>query len=111
MYIIGVAVRLVDGTSYYNGRVEIRYNGQWGTVCDDGWNFIDAHVVCRQLGFRSFLLYRARFGQGLGPIWLDNVACIGNESTLARCAHLGVNITRSCSHREDVGVYCRAGQG
>ena len=110
---IGVAVRLAGGSSYNEGRVEVNYNGEWGTVCDDGWSSIDAVVVCRQLGFgssgRSY--FRAYFGQGSGPIWLDNIGCIGNESTLASCSHLGLGITRYCSHREDVGVRCFGGQG
>ena len=51
-------------------------------------------------------MYSASFGQGSGSIWLDNVACTGSESTLASCGHLGVGITRSCSHSEDAGVRC-----
>ena len=106
MYCIGVvAVRLVGGSSYNEGRVEVYYYGEWGTVCDDGWDDTDAGVVCRQLGFGSSGR-SAYFGQGSGPIWLDNILCTGTESTLVRCGHLGVNITRSCSHREDVGVRC-----
>ena len=113
MYCIGVAVRLVGGSSYNEGRVEVNYNGEWGTVCDDGWDNTDAGVVCRQLGFGSSGLryIRAYFGQGLGPIWLDNIACTGSESTLASCGHLGLNITRSCSHNEDAGLRCYGGQG
>ena len=104
----GLLVRLVGGSSYNEGRVEVNYNGEWGTVCDDGWNYNDAHVVCRQLGFGSSgIAYgSAYFGQGSGSILLDDVTCTGSESTLATCGHLGFGITRSCSHSEDAGVRC-----
>ena len=105
---IGILVRLVGGISYNEGRVEVNYNGEWGTVCDDGWDNTDAGVVCRQLGFGTSgtAIGSARFGRGLGSIWLDSVTCTGNESTLAGCGHLGVGVTRSCSHYEDAGVRC-----
>ena len=48
----------------------------------------------------------SQYGPGAGPIWLDNVMCDGNESSLARCSHHGVNITNSCTHAKDVGVNC-----
>ena len=90
--------------------MEVYYNGEWGTVCDDGWDSTDANVVCRQLGFGSYASY-ARFGHGLGPIFLDDVTCNGSELILTNCDHLGVGITRSCSHYEDVGVRCSNEQG
>ena len=93
--------------------MEVNYNGEWGTVCDDGWSSYDARVVCRQLGFGSSgqTLNGAYFGQGSGPIWLDSVTCTGSESTLASCGHLGISIIRSCSHSEDAGVRCYGTQG
>ena len=93
--------------------MEVNYNGEWGTVCDDGWDDTDAGVVCRQLGFGSSgtAIGSAGFGQGLGPIWLDSVTCTGSESILASCGHLGINVTRSCSHTEDAGVRCSGMQG
>ena len=44
-------VRLADGANEYEGRVEIFYNNEWGTVCDDHWTFTEADIVCRSLGF------------------------------------------------------------
>ena len=105
---IGIPVRLVGGSSYNEGRVEVNYNGEWGTVCDDGWDDTDAGVVCRQLGFGSSgtAIGSAGFGQGSGSIWLGSVTCTGSESTLASCGHLGIGITRSCNHSKDAGVRC-----
>ena len=111
--LIDVAIRLVGGNSYNEGGVEVYYNGEWGTVCDDGWDDTDAGVVCRQLGFRSSgtAIGSAGFGQGSGSILLNSVSCNGSEPILARCGHLGINITRSCSHAEDAGVRCSGSQG
>ena len=44
-------IRLVGGTTMYEGRVELCYNETWGTICDGLWTTNDANVACRQLGF------------------------------------------------------------
>ena len=44
-------VRLVDGDSFNEGRVELCLHGKWGFIDDEGWSAEDAQVVCNQLGF------------------------------------------------------------
>ena len=83
------------------------YAGEWGTVCDDGWNLDDAQVVCNELGFGPAIYARigAYYGQGSGRIWLDDVVCDGNELTIENCVHSGWGVN-DCFHSEDVGVEC-----
>ncbi|XP_030844632.1 scavenger receptor cysteine-rich protein isoform X4 [Strongylocentrotus purpuratus] len=105
-------VRLVGGSNEAEGRVEIQYNGVWGTICDDSWGITDASVVCRMLGFQgaSGAPGSAHFGQGTGPIQLDDVGCTGAEQTIFDCAHPAFGV-HNCAHYEDAGVVCIASQG
>ena len=93
--------------------MEICYNNEYGTVCDDNWDIIDAGVVCRQLNFsfdNSIPLRRSYFAPGsnssLSNIFLDNLVCNGSESSLLDCHHNVVG-EHNCNHTEDSGVRCQ----
>ncbi|XP_064408627.1 deleted in malignant brain tumors 1 protein-like [Latimeria chalumnae] len=99
-------VRLAGGDSECSGRVEVQYNGSWGTVCDESWDLNAASVVCRQLdcGSAVAVVSDAGFGEGSGPVWLDEEHCRGSESLLIHCDLFGG--FRDCGHKEDAGVVC-----
>uniref|UniRef100_A0A671FSS4 Soluble scavenger receptor cysteine-rich domain-containing protein SSC5D n=1 Tax=Rhinolophus ferrumequinum TaxID=59479 RepID=A0A671FSS4_RHIFE len=106
-------LRLVAGPSRCSGRLEVWHAGLWGTVCDDSWDLRDSAVVCRELGCggaRQPDPSVDRFGWGAGPIWLDDVGCVGTEASLSDCpaAPWGKH---NCAHNEDVGVTCTGTPG
>ncbi|XP_062433648.1 scavenger receptor cysteine-rich type 1 protein M130-like [Rhea pennata] len=102
-------LRLVGGGSRCAGRVEVKHEGQWGTVCsyDFDWDARGASVVCRQLGCGT--VARASpyipFGPGAGQIWLHPFFCRGTETELQHCPHFGWG-QHYCGHDRDVGVTC-----
>ena len=102
-----LAVRLAGGGNPLEGRVEVLYNGTWGTICDDYWNIRAADVVCRELGFNGAdrVTVEAHFGRGSGPIWMDDVACFGTEASIFECSAVKWN-NSDCVHAEDAGVVC-----
>eukprot|EP00057_Strongylocentrotus_purpuratus_P035488 XP_799329.4 PREDICTED: neurotrypsin [Strongylocentrotus purpuratus] len=102
-----IGARLVDGSRKSEGRIEVYYQGQWGTVCDNLWTIREASVLCKQLGYTGAdeLVIAGRFGQGEGDVLLERVQCTGDEANLFECTH-GAIPTTACDHSEDVGVVC-----
>ena len=126
-------IRLADSTASMNGRVEFCLNGDWGTVCDDGWTTVDANVACRQLGYSGsceccnahsivstlwikliiVLLYfadataysNAHFGPDTSIITaLSDVVCTSTQSRLIDCNY--DLFMGNCSHSDGAGVQC-----
>ncbi|XP_077393990.1 lysyl oxidase homolog 3B isoform X2 [Festucalex cinctus] len=102
-------VRLAGFPRKHNeGRVELFYKGEWGTICDDDFSISNANVLCRQLGFveATGWTHSAKYGQGQGKIWLDNVQCGGGEQSVGACKSRGWG-NSDCTHDEDAGVVCK----
>ena len=115
----------MDGPISSEGRVEVYINGEWGTVCDDGWDFLDGKVACMELGYKNvsevaismhnfgLFIHRplslqqvkagAYYGEGSGSILLGGLDCIGNETSLIQCP---MHRRKICQHIHDAGVVC-----
>ena len=130
------AVRLVNGDADYMGRLEIFYNGTWGTVCDDFWSYSDAKVACRSVAtscgiYSTIIVMMVVYNRMLGfdnavcavtsnqfgratssiPFLIDNVQCLGSEEALDQCSFPGW-ATNNCSHTtQDAGVVCKSEDG
>ena len=103
-------VRLNDGTHRCEGRVEVKHQGEWGTVNDHNWSMEEAAVVCRQLGCGGAVdaPKGAKFGPGVGPIWFDYIYCKGPESAITECSYPTVkdHHPEGHSHDKDAGAVC-----
>ena len=62
----------------WGGRVEVRIDGQWGTICDSQWDALDGNVVCRSLGYGTVKTpyYGAQYGRGVGKIHFTELRCV-----------------------------------
>ena len=127
-------VRLRGGTEFA-GRVEVCDNETWGTICDRGWNYEDARVICTQLNLTSdnlmgsgmlldilvhtrFRYYPfivviaaacggACFGEGTGKVHYRDVGCTDENEELSQCEKSSVGGAGSCgNHSRDAGVIC-----
>ena len=90
--------------------MEVCFSRAWGTVCDSDFGQDEAEVVCRQLdsqfGYahnRSLPQRSAYFGEGVGPIFIENLGCSGFEEYLSDCIPFG---GMGCDHSQDAGVFC-----
>ncbi|KAH3886337.1 sushi, von Willebrand factor type A, EGF and pentraxin domain-containing protein 1-like [Dreissena polymorpha] len=101
-----------DGPGFSNpkkGRIEVQVDGVWGTVCDDGvtnWRNRNLDIACKTFGYSGSngLNRRAAFfGQGVGPIHMDDVSCTGTEAFLTQCPYTRIS---NCNHCADQGVEC-----
>ncbi|CAH2299031.1 lysyl oxidase homolog 3 isoform X2 [Pelobates cultripes] len=105
----GIKFRLAGYPRKHNeGRVEVFYNQEWGTICDDDFTMENAHILCRHLGFTEATgwTHSAKYGKGVGRIWLDNVICSGSEKSITDCNSRGWG-NSDCTHEEDAGVICK----
>ena len=80
-------VRLVNGSTKYEGRVELFRNGTWATLCQIKWTMYDAKQICRELGFGREIRVRPHgyYGESNGPFWFRSIN--------------SVNVVRTCNNR------------
>eukprot|EP00931_Biecheleriopsis_adriatica_P097950 TRINITY_DN7183_c0_g1_i1.p1 TRINITY_DN7183_c0_g1~~TRINITY_DN7183_c0_g1_i1.p1 ORF type:complete len:7010 (+),score=1122.12 TRINITY_DN7183_c0_g1_i1:2657-21031(+) len=95
---------------YVVGRVEVFYDGAWGTVCSDGFGNVEAQIVCDELGLAAWGRYDSSAEAGFGgsasqEIWIDDLQCTGSEQHLSHCPKSDWGV-HNCLHTEDAKIWC-----
>ncbi|KAL3968213.1 chondroitin 6-sulfotransferase 7 [Sarotherodon galilaeus] len=100
------SVRLLNGSSLCSGRLQVKSNQRWSSVCEDDFDLQDAEVVCRELGCGPpSLLQGVLYGEVEAPVWSREFQCGGHESALLDCRSSG-SVRNSCSPGEAAGLTC-----
>ena len=110
LFLFFSTARLVEGKSAREGLLQVYHNNTWGWVCADQWNKHDADVACRMMDFDralSAFLYREKRRTRKSGVWLKNLRCTGNESSLFECSHEGLG-SHNCEGERRAGVLCRS---
>ncbi|XP_028275168.1 scavenger receptor cysteine-rich type 1 protein M130-like [Parambassis ranga] len=100
------SVRLVEGTNVCSGRLEVKSDQSWSSVCEDDFNLQNAEVVCRELGCGAPSVFKGGlYGAAEDPVWMRRFQCGGHESALLDCGS-SQSTENSCSAGKAVGLTC-----
>ncbi|XP_060067992.1 deleted in malignant brain tumors 1 protein-like [Ylistrum balloti] len=106
-YIEGT-LRLIGGDDQYEGRLEIYYNGEWESICNDYWSTDNSRVACKQLGLKGgYHRDTEQSEHGDGTFWFKRVECLGSETLLDNCVSTN-DTSGECkhSHRDYIYLTC-----
>ncbi|WAR21590.1 L3BPA-like protein, partial [Mya arenaria] len=98
-------MRLSNGQSERDGRVELKVFDTWGTICENGFGLAEANVICHMIGFPpAQAVYGVdTYGQGTGPIFVDDLSCGQSDTHINNCTYVTYD---DCTHLHDVAVKC-----
>lgn len=120
-------MRLADGLTEYEGRVELCENGVWGSICNH-YNYYyyspNAYTVCRELGYQStcimhlncilwysiggVVLSNSQFGVSANPIFIHYMSCGTLESDLENCYQRRTHNWDYCNNYHEFTVRCES---
>lgn len=108
-----IPIRLLGGNMETEGRLQVKINNEWGTVCNYGWTIKNAALVCQQLGYvlnpDDWNLERSEVPAAgtTEKVILSNVQCDDHDLDITKCKAEGVtDFENSCTHDNDVGLRC-----
>ena len=104
-------LKLVDGRTDYEGRLQVELNGEWGTVCNRGWNLLNSKIVCQQMGLivdPNYYLFGTLFKEDpreSEPILMSEVDCDPLNTLIFEC-QFTPRKDHTCTHEDDVWLKC-----